>query len=100
MYPTKEELNSKWWHRLFKVLFILISILTLIISTGFSYDSERPKATQYNIIKSLDEYARKQGDEYPKIGVSPLRPTEFGWKLVRESGWEEIIQKVDSPKKN
>jgi hypothetical protein len=32
MYPTKEELESKWWHRLIKVLVIVSTIIVGVIS--------------------------------------------------------------------
>ncbi|MBO4515969.1 hypothetical protein J5751_00605 [bacterium] len=41
------ELNKKWRHRLFKVLFFIIIIISLIISTYIAWDENEPWHPDY-----------------------------------------------------
>lgn len=38
MYPSKEQLESKWWHRLIKVLRWILSIAVLVYCALLSLD--------------------------------------------------------------
>lgn len=60
MILSSQELGRKWWHRLFKVLFILISITLLVSSITLFYDIEKPNAREYQVIKTFAEYVEEQ----------------------------------------
>lgn len=48
MYPSKEQLESKWWHRLVKVLIWILTISALVYCTLLSFD-EYSRCVCYNL---------------------------------------------------
>jgi len=46
MYPTKEQLEAKWWHRLMKVLRWILTIGVLVYFALFSLN-ERDSCLRY-----------------------------------------------------
>lgn len=56
MYPTKQELEAKWWHRLVKVFFIVTTVLLLIVTAYVFYLMEEQQATRYVVVKTFAQY--------------------------------------------
>lgn len=56
MYPTKKELNERWWHRLAKVIFVIVSFFVFIFSGFLFYLLEEENAQEYKVIKNFAEY--------------------------------------------
>jgi hypothetical protein len=59
MFPTKEELQHKWWHRLAKVLFTLGSVFLVIAAAFLFYGLEADNARQYRIVKNFSNYLQE-----------------------------------------
>lgn len=45
---TIKELNSKWWYRLVKVLFVILFVSTLPLVVSFTYFVTEPQYDKYN----------------------------------------------------
>lgn len=59
------ELNKKWRHRLFKVLFFIIIIISLIISTYIAWDENEPwHPDYYEVVWSLSDYISEHSNEW------------------------------------
>lgn len=56
MYPYKDQLEKKWWHRLLKVIFIVLSIIILIVSFAIFYSQEHGSTSKYELIKNFKTF--------------------------------------------
>lgn len=56
MYPYKDQLEKKWWHRLLKVIFTVLSIIILIISFAIFYSQEHGSTSKYELIKDFKTF--------------------------------------------
>ena len=64
MIPTKEQLNTKWWHRFFKVILIVSTIIVSfvfvsLISNEGGFDWERSKY----VYSFESDYSKHEGEE-------------------------------------
>lgn len=76
----REDLNleKRWWHRLAKIFFIILSIFILIGSAFGFYSAEEESARQYKIVKNFSEYLKNEKEKYDQ---SCPPETEFKDKL-------------------
>ncbi len=52
----RTQLNDKWWHRLLKVIFTVLSIIILIISFVIFYSQEHGSTSKYELIKDFKTF--------------------------------------------
>lgn len=87
MYPTKEQLEQKWWHRLAKIFFVILSLFLLGVSAFGFYISEEGNAREYKIVKNFSEFLRAE-KEIADRGCSPEEKAKgfnfacFGGRLL------------------
>lgn len=70
MNNWKQQLESRWWHRLAKVIFTILSIFILITSAFIFYSLEEQNARQYKIARSFSEFLQQE-KEIADRGCSP-----------------------------
>ena len=58
MFPSSQELGQKWWHRFFKVLFILTSIAILVFSSLLFFAIEGKSGKTYSVVSTFDNYIK------------------------------------------
>lgn len=87
MYPTKEQLEQKWWHRLAKIFIVVFSILILATSAFGFYLTEESNARQYKIVKNFSQFLQVE-KEIADRGCSPEEKAKgfnfacFGGRLL------------------
>lgn len=76
----RTQLNDKWWHRLLKVIFIVLSVIILIISFVIFYSQEHGSTSKYELIKDFKTFI----EESKTDNSSDWKP-HSGKMLVAES---------------
>jgi len=86
-FPNKKELESKWWHRLFKVILISATIVSLLVAGYLFYENILEEET---VILSFE-------DNYGKIQKEDERLTDIDPQLDIASRAMDRIEKIDPP---
>lgn len=71
------ELEKKWWHRLAKIFFVVLSLIILVGSAFGFYFAEENNARQYKIIKNFGNFVEESKNNC-LAAKAKLNPGEKG----------------------
>lgn len=91
---TINELNSKWWYRLVKVVFIGFALLCMVVSVFIIQDDNRPRQVQDYKVDCIADYTNHKTFIAEKdAGIYIFR---YGTDTVYQSLSDDAKQKIRS----
>lgn len=75
-------LEKKWWHRLFKIFFVVLSLIILIGSAFGFYFAEEYNAKQYNIVQNFSQFLQYEKEIVDRGCTGEKASAENGFNFM------------------